>query len=126
MDDNSEHKKAKGTKKCVIKQRLKFSDYKDCLFKNEIIQKSQRRFKSKAHNVYAEKINKITLRSNDDKRLQTFNRITTYTYGTNNFKVCGSEMLSKYKELILMIIQMKIKQSIIKSGYIFQITHTEY
>ena len=121
MDDDSEHKKAKGTKKwkCVIKQRLKFNDYKDCLFKNEIIQKSQRRFKSKAHNVYAEKINKITLRSNDDKRLQTFNRITTYTYGTNNFKVCGSEMLSKYKELILMIIQMKIKQSIIKSGYIY-------
>ena len=126
MDDNSEHKKAKGTKKCVIKQRLKFSDYKDCLFKNEIIQKSRRRFKSKAHNVYTEKINKIALRSNDDKRLQTFDRITTYAYGTNNFKVCGSEMLSKYKELILVIIHMKTKQSIIKNGYIFQITHTEY
>ena len=27
-------KKAKGTKKCVIKRGLKFSDYKDCLLKN--------------------------------------------------------------------------------------------
>ena len=32
MDDDSEHKIAKVTKKCVIKQRLGFNDYKDCLF----------------------------------------------------------------------------------------------
>ena len=34
-DDFEEDKKAKGTKKCVIKRRLKFSDYKDCLLNNE-------------------------------------------------------------------------------------------
>ena len=37
MDDVSNDKKAKGTKKCVIKGILKFNDYKDCLFKNKII-----------------------------------------------------------------------------------------
>ena len=47
------------------------------------------------HNVYIEEINKIALNSNCDKRLQTFDRITTYPYGTNAFKVCESEMLSK-------------------------------
>ena len=30
-DDCKENKKAKGTKKCVIKRRLKFNDYKYCL-----------------------------------------------------------------------------------------------
>ena len=40
-----------------------------------------------------EEINKIALSSNDDKRLQTFDKITTYPYGTNAFKVCESEML---------------------------------
>ena len=30
MDDGGSDKKAKGTKKCVIKRRLKFNDYKDC------------------------------------------------------------------------------------------------
>ena len=30
--DDSEHKKAKGTKKCVIKRRLMVKNYKDCLF----------------------------------------------------------------------------------------------
>ena len=48
-DDCEEDKKAKGAKKCVIKRRLKFSDYKDCLLNNEIILKSQQRFKSEKH-----------------------------------------------------------------------------
>ena len=40
LRDNDENvKKAKGTKKCVIKRILKFDYYKDCLFKNEIILK---------------------------------------------------------------------------------------
>ena len=39
MDDGWSDKKAKGTKKCVIKRRLKFNDYKDCLLNNETILK---------------------------------------------------------------------------------------
>ena len=31
IDDGSEDKKAKGTKKCVIKRKLKFKDYENCL-----------------------------------------------------------------------------------------------
>ena len=46
MDDGSEDKKAKWTKKIVIKWILKFSDYKNCLLNNETILKSQQRFKS--------------------------------------------------------------------------------
>ena len=30
MDDGNSDKKAKGTKKCVIKQVLKFNEYKNC------------------------------------------------------------------------------------------------
>ena len=90
-------KKLKEQKRCVIKRRLKFNDYKDCLLNNKIKLKSQQRFKSEKHNAYTEEINKIALSSNDDKMLQTFDKITTYPYRTNAFKVCKSEMLSKYK-----------------------------
>ena len=93
MGNDSEVKKAKGTKKCVIKRELMFKNYKDCLFNDKIMLKSQQRFKSDHHNVYTEEINKIALSSNDDKRLQTSDRIKTYPYGTNAFKVCESEML---------------------------------
>ena len=95
MDDGNSDKKAKGTRKCVIKRILRFNDYKDCLLKNEIKLKLQKRFKSEAHNVYTEKINKTALSSNDDKSLQTFDRITLYTYGASAGKVCKTEMLSK-------------------------------
>ena len=66
-DDCEEDKKPKGTKKCVIKRRLKFSDYQDCLLNNEIILKSQQRFKSEKHDVYTEEVNKIAL-SNGNKK----------------------------------------------------------
>ena len=92
MEDDSEHKKAKGTKKCVIKRELTFKNYKDSLLNNEIIIKSQHRFRSDHHKVYTKEVNKIALSSNDDKRIQTFDRITTYPYGTNTFKVCENEM----------------------------------
>ena len=83
MDSGSDHKKAKGTKMCVIKQKLMFENYKDCLFNNKTVYRSQERFKSYYHDVYTEEVNKIALSSNDDKRLQTSDRITTYPYGTS-------------------------------------------
>ena len=72
---------------------------------DKIILKSQQRFKSNHHKVYTEKINKIALSSNDDKRLQTSDRIKTYPFGTNAFKVCESEML-EVKRFILWNIKM--------------------
>ena len=95
MDDNTEKKKTKGTKMCVIKKRIIFEKYIDCLLNNKITLKLQQIFKSDHQNVYTEQINKIALSCNDDKRLPTFDKIITYPYGTNAFKVYKSEMLNK-------------------------------
>ena len=83
-----------------MKQIVKFNDYKNCLLNNEIILKSQQRFKSEAHNVYTEEINQTALSSKDSKRWQTFNKIvqpfdgiTSYPYSTNVGKVCKTELL---------------------------------
>ena len=94
-DDCEEDRKAKGTKKCVIKRRLKFNDYKDCLLNNQIVLKLKQRFKNERHDIYTEEINKIALSSNDDKRLHTFDRITSYPYGTIAGKACKTELLNK-------------------------------
>ena len=72
-------------------------NYLDALFNDEAIVRSQHRFRSDHHNVCTEEVNKIALSSNDDKRIQTFDKVTTFPYGTNIFKVCESEMLSKNK-----------------------------
>ena len=78
-----------------------FENYKDSLFNNRTILRSQLRFKSDFHNLYTEEVNQIALNSNDDKRLQTFDRVTTYPYGINAYKVCESKMIAvkKYSSL---------------------------
>ena len=60
-----------------------------------VIMRSQQKSKSNHHNVYTEEVHKIALNSIDNKRLQIFDGVTTYPYGTDAFKVCKSEMLSK-------------------------------
>ena len=80
-DDGKEDKKTKGIKKCVIKKMIKFNDYKKCLLNDAVILKSQQRFISKKQDVYTENINKIALSNNDDKRIVSSDKITSYTYG---------------------------------------------
>ena len=103
--NGSEYKKEKGIKKCVIKRKLKFENYKNCFEKtqlenkihyleknkvgidnikkdleefirnNKSILKIQQRFNSERHNVFTQEINKIALSSNDDKRMQSIDLI---------------------------------------------------
>ena len=91
------NKKAKETKTCVIKREILFNNYLDSLFKNKVLLRSQQQFRSDHLKVYTEEVNKIPLSSNEDKRIQTFDKVTTYLYGTNAFMVCRNEMLLKNK-----------------------------
>ena len=98
MDYNGkEEKKAKGIKKCVVKRKIKFDAYKTYLLTNNPVLRSQEVFKSERHEVYTFRANKIALSSNDDKRYQTWNGITSYPYGTSAREVRKTELLSKYK-----------------------------
>ena len=117
MDDDSEDKKAKGTKKFVIKRKGKFENYKNCLkatqLENEIsysekskinknsikdflennktIIKIQQRFKSERNNNFTEEIIKIDLSSDYDKRMQSTDLIEIYAYGTSKDLVSNKE-----------------------------------
>ena len=101
-DDGSEHKKAKGIKKVAIKNRIMFENFKECLFNNKIIRKSQQTFKSELE-LHTIEINKVALSSNDNKRLQTFDRVTSFPHRTNSFKLCKNETrdVCKAKETLL-------------------------
>ena len=76
-----EMKKAQGTKKCVVNKMLRLDDYKKRLFDNGKVLKSQQRFKNENHEMYTENINNIALSCDDDKRIVTSDRITSYPYG---------------------------------------------
>ena len=99
-------------KKCIIKRKVNFGNYKICLeliqlqnkinyiekyeisidsikenctefIKNKTLRlKIQQRFKIERQFVFTEEINKIDLSSTDDKRMQSIDLIETYAYGT--------------------------------------------
>ena len=91
MDDGGKHKKAKETKEAVIKiTEIAF-------FKEKTIFKKQQRFKSYYHDMYTQEINKVALSSNDNNRLQIFDRVTTFPHWTTAFKVCEDEILNVHE-----------------------------
>ena len=95
MNDGKVDKKAKGTKKCVIKICLMFDNYSECLKEKKENIKISTKIKSDGHDVYTEEINKIALSYNDDKRLIAYDGITTYPYGIRAGILCKQDLLSK-------------------------------
>ena len=61
--------------------------------------KEQQRFRIEKDNVFTEKVNKIVLSSNDDKRIQSTDSIETYAHGTNKNLLCKKEEI-KYINII--------------------------
>lgn len=61
-------KKAKGVKGNVVKNHIKFEDYKSCLAKHSIIIRDQTSFRTKQHQMYTIQQTKIALSPDDDKR----------------------------------------------------------
>ena len=81
VDKLEEHKKAKGTKKCVIKKHLNFDLYKKDLFNSETIICTQQRFTCDYHNMYIQTVHKTALDNKYDKRIISLDGNTAYSYG---------------------------------------------
>ena len=95
VKSQSDHKKAKGTKKMITKKDLHFDMYKMCLLEDKTFNCIQHRIKSSPMSVETIEINKIARKNYDNKRLRSFNGITTYPYGANTFKVSFEELKIK-------------------------------
>ena len=95
MDDGKVDKKATGTKKCVIKRCIMFDNNEESLKEKKNVLRKQHRFKSDGHDIYTKEINKIALSFNDDKRLISYDGITSYPYGIEAGILCKQELLSK-------------------------------
>ena len=67
------------------------------MFDEKTIFKKQQRFKSYYHDVFTEEFNKVALSRNHNKRIQTFDKATTFPQETPTVKVCENEMLSVLK-----------------------------
>ena len=77
---NSEPKKCKGIKKCVVKKTISLDDYKTYLFSGERTHRSQLLFRSRKHEVKTLEVNKLALSGDDDKRM-TINGVASDARG---------------------------------------------
>ena len=79
------------------------NDHKEFIKNNNLILKSQQKFRSKEHNLFTEEVNIIGLSANDGKIIQPIDSLETYAYGTSNDLVCkkenikGSNIIKQYK-----------------------------
>ena len=76
----SESKKCKGIKKCVVRPTISFEDYKNCLLSGEASYRSQLMFRSSKHEVRTLEVNKLAPSRDDDKRI-TVNGINNLARG---------------------------------------------
>ena len=67
--EESEPKKCKAIKKCMVKKTISFEDYKRCFFDGATIHRSQLLFRSKKHSIRTLEVNKLALSREDDKRV---------------------------------------------------------
>ena len=81
MYEGKEEKKCKRIKKNVIKNKITHEGYKHCLFTRKSKLTKMNVIRSRAHNIYTEKINNVALSCKDDKRFICEDGVNTFALG---------------------------------------------
>ena len=70
-------RKCKGIKKNVIKKKLDFNDYVECLFLGKKEMRKMKIIRSEKHEIYSKEVNKVALSNEDDKREVLLGKVKT-------------------------------------------------
>ena len=65
----------------MVRKSIDFEDYKKCLLDGQEIHRTMNIIRSHQHEVYSERINKVALSAEDDKRIILKDRIHTLAHG---------------------------------------------
>ena len=77
VEDGSLTKKCKGIKKNVVKNKIEFEDYVECLFSGERQMRNMKIIRSENHDIYSKEVNKVALSNEDDKRVVLEDKVNT-------------------------------------------------
>ncbi|KAJ8672095.1 hypothetical protein QAD02_003354 [Eretmocerus hayati] len=72
---------AKGVSKTVLRKKIRFNDYKRCLFEGINLSCEQKLIRNHLHRVYSTKQTKLALNADDDKRLILDDGVNTKALG---------------------------------------------
>ena len=76
-EEDKEVRKCKGIKKNVVKKKLSFDDYVQCLFLNRKEMRKMKIIRSEKHDIYSKEVNKIALSNENDKREVLLGKVKT-------------------------------------------------
>ena len=88
--EEKDEKKCKGVKKSEVKRTINFKNYKDCRFTGNKQMGSMNVIRSHKHEVFSETINKVSLSSEDDKRIICEDGVHTLAKGHYKTESGGS------------------------------------
>ena len=77
IEEDKEVRKCKGIKKNVVKKKLDFDDYVQCLFLGKKQMRSMKIIRSENHDIYSKEVNKVALSNEDDKRKALKDKVKT-------------------------------------------------
>ena len=77
IEEDKEVRKCKGIKKNVVKKKLDFDDYVQCLFLGRKEMRNMKIIRSEKHEIYSKEVNKVALSNEDDKREVLLGRVKT-------------------------------------------------
>ena len=77
IEEDKEVRKCKGIKKNVVKKKLDFDDYVQCLFLGKKQMRSMKIIRSENHDIYSKEVNKVALSNEDDKRKVLSGKVKT-------------------------------------------------
>ena len=95
--EGKEEKKCKGIKKYVIKKKISFENYKECLFSEKPQMRKMNVIRSHKHEIFSETVNKIALSANDDKRIIMEDKISTLSPGYDKTIISLKNPKSNYQ-----------------------------
>lgn len=102
LDTGDEIKKSKGVKKCIL-EKYSISNYRDSVLNKKVYHDDMLTFKSKMHQIYTNKLSKVTLSYNDDKRKIRSDGISTYAWG--HYRIRNEENPDYELDMLLLDIQ---------------------
>ena len=96
----SHWQRTKATTTCVTREEIEFKDYKTFLENNRTILRTYQKFTGEAYNVFTEKVNKVSLSTSDNKRIQALYGFISSPCSTGPGRVSKKELikLSKVKK----------------------------
>ena len=77
IEEDKEVRKCKGIKKNIVKDKLHFQDYVDCLFLGRKEMRKMKIIKSEKHEIYSKEVNKVALSNEHDKREVLLGKVKT-------------------------------------------------